>query len=650
MIRRASLLPVALLSVATVAFPCGGSTSYDVDGPLHSAATFADRGFSPWYELESYSRDEVRFLPGVMKADSARVAGLVGRPPAHYWSDTLRKPALLDPTASGMEVALSAGDVAAAAKAAEAIVSRVLALPSFYNPGRDSLLRSAVEVFELAPAIASQPVSARRTALERLAAPYRAAPLDSMPAMLLRAPTSPRRASLEYAALRLAVRDGIPNDSREEIAKQVPPARWDSLHAAHRAWLLRHANHPLVGYVRFARLRLFYLASQADSAWDSAIALYRDYPARAAGEMRYMLLTGMTAPDRLLTDARVPVELRVALVGNLTPRNGDVSTLFRLASANRQATWADNLEERVMATFARDWQAPRTLPAAFPAWRASASPFWKYMWAASMLRAGRLNDAVRIAHAPITLAQDSILAKEGAMLTARIHMMRGDWPSALQVPLVDVWTRRYMLRVLAPDSVASALVTSRDPMVAKEARLVVATRASQAGRWDEAAAIVRPSDAARAARYARLGALSLDTASSAGLSRFAKAIADSHGALFYEATRYFYRGMQGRDYALTQPAEGRDEWELPWAPTDERRRMHAYFRSSAERYLALRMYASLLSRPDLTAAQRKAAVREADAMYRGLQRTDSSRPDDGYWADSLPQMPEVRVIRRAGRG
>jgi hypothetical protein len=138
-----------------------------------------------------------------------------------------------------------------------------------------------------------------------------------------------------------------------------------------------------------------------------------------------------------------------------------------------------------------------------------------------------------------------------------------------------------------------------------------------------------------------------DTTSDAGLLRFAQAMAAANGQVFYEATRYFYRGMMNRDYDLAPDQTG--EWDLPWSRADERRRMYAYLRSGSERYVALRAYASYLSRPGVTTVQRRAAVREADRVYRGLLATDPSRSDSGYWADSLPVSSEARVLRRAGR-
>jgi hypothetical protein len=647
--RRATLVPTALLCVATVAFPCGGSQSYEVNGPLVPLTTFADRALSPIADLETMTRDEIRFLPGLLRADSVAMAPLIGRPPLMAaWWDTVTKPRVSEPSPVAMQAAWTRGDAAAATRAASEVVARVMALPASDDSARNDALRLAVETIELAPVVRDAPPASRLAAFTRLATPMRTTPIDSMAALLARDPSSPRRASMAYGALRRAVRDGLPNDSREEITKQVPAARWDSLHAAHRAWLAAYPTHPYAGLVRFARLRLFFLASQTDSAWATAVSLYATYPARAAAEMRYLLLTGMLPPESILSDERVPVIVRASLVGNLHPSAVTWATLLRSAESQRAAAWSENLEERLLASRAADSTATGPLPDGFPEWRPTATPLWRYLWAVNMVRARRYDDAAVFATTPVTLRADSILAGDAAMLTARIHLLRERWSAAVQVPRLDEWTRRYILRVLAPDSVAGALLTSTDRSVVREARLVLATRAAQRGQWDVAAAQVRPVDGARAARYARIGVLSRDTASNAGLQRFAAALASSNGQIFYEATRYFYRGMMWRNWELSPEREA-DAWDLPWTRADERLRLYAYLRGGSERFLALRAYASYFSRPGVTPAQRRAAVREADRAYRGLLDTDPSRSDAGFWADSLPPSPEARAIRRAGR-
>ncbi|MCC7054895.1 MAG: hypothetical protein IT355_16605 [Gemmatimonadaceae bacterium] len=653
MTRRSVLVASCTMCVATVAFPCGVSNSFDVDGPLVSAATFGERGMLPLRDLDFISRDEVRLLPGFLRADSARFAGLIGRAPLQpYAWDTTVRVRVPEPTGAAIVAAWGKGDAQRALREAGLVVAQVMALPVSDDAGRDSLLRRAVETIELAPAVLAAPQAMRTAAFERLAAPIRALPIDSMPALLARSPQSPRRATLEYAALRLAVRHGLPDGTREEIAKAVPAARWDSLHAAHRAWLARYPQHPYAGLVQFSRMRLFFLASQADSTWDTAVALYGEYPVRAAAEMRYLLTTFMPAPPRLLSDARVPIEVRAALVGNLHPGRAAWESLMQAAVANRGAPWSENLEERLLAMLATDSVAPLRLPQSMPSWRATASPFWRHMWAVSMLRAGRLDEAARFAGGPlVTVAQDSLLAPESAYLAARIHMTRGDWASAATTPGLDQWTRRYIVRVLAPDSAVSRIGAVADRVVSREARLVLAVRAANAGRWTEAAAQVQAFDAARAARYTRLGTLAGDTGSDAGLLRYATALAAGGGTVFYEQSRYFYRGMMNRDYTLypRYVEEHPPVWDLPWTRSHERARMFASLREGSERWLALRAFVSYLARPGVTAAQRRAAVRAADRTYRALLDTDPSRNDSGYWADSLPRSAEAQAIRRAGR-
>ena len=497
MTRRMGMVASMLVGISTVAYPCGTSNSFNVDGPLRSAASFAERAVSPMRDYELITRAEVRLLPGLVRADSARFAGLVGRAPLQdlAW-DTTAKVRVREPTRAAIDAAWAVGDATRAAREAAVVVSRIMALPAADDARRDSLLRRAVETIELAPAVMALPATQRRASFTRLAVPMRALPVDSLPAFLARNPASLRRATMEFAALRLAMRHGIPDNTREEIAKIVPAVRWDSLHAAHRAWLSRYPAHPYAGLVKFNRLRLFFLASQADSAWDTAMALYGEYPVRAAAEMRYLLLVQMLAPERLLTDACVPVEVRVSLVGNLHPSRDVWQAMMHLAESHRDAPWSENLEERLLATLAADSLPRVRLPQGYPAWRSTASPLWRYMWATNMLHAGQLDDAVKFTAVRITLKQDSLLAPDAAMLTARIHMARGDWVAAATTAGIDVWTRRYIVRTLAPDSLMPRITAVADAAVAREAQLVLAVRSAPRGtlgRCGRSGAVVRRS-------------------------------------------------------------------------------------------------------------------------------------------------------------
>lgn len=653
MMRRTWLVPTALLMVATVAYPCGGSLSYNVDGPLVSAVTFADRAMYPMPDLfETVTRDEIRFLPGLVHADSVRFAGLIGRAPLQVaWWDTVTKVRVREPSAEALQAAWNRGDVEGAIRAARAVVDGVMALPLAEDSARDAALRLAVETIEIGPVVASQPVATRRAAFKALAQPLRAVPFDGLPALLVPGSSSPRRASLEYAALRNAVRTGIPDDTRDELSKRVPAARWDSLHAAHRDWLRRYPGHPYAALVEFARLRLFFLASQPDSAWQTAFTLYAAYPVRAAAEMRHLLLTGAQPTTRVLTDDRVPLELRAALVGNLRPSATAWTALMREASSGRRTAQAENLEERLLAMLASDTASRFVLPDAFPAWRASASPLWRYLWAVNLLRAGKAAEALPYTTRPITARDDSSLAGDAATLAARIHLVRRDWAAAAATPGLDEWTRRYIVRVLTPDSAVVALRRMPDRGVMRDARLLIAARAAQEGRWSDAAAEVREVDAARAALYLRIGTLARDTVTNAGLQRFASGLTAASGRLFPESSRYFYRGMMNREYTLYPRWAGDSVkvWDLPWTREHERARMFRALREGSERWMALRAHVSYLQRPGLTASQRRTAVQAADRVYRALLATDPSRSDSGYWADSLPVSAEARVIRRAGR-
>ena len=653
MTRRGWLVPTALLTVATVAFPCGGSSSYDVDGPLQASVTYAERGLSPMIDmLESATRDEIRFLPGLVLADSARFAGLIGRNPLlARWRDMTVTTRVPEPSAARLERAWVRGDVDEAVTAARSLVSGIMALPFDADSSRDAALRLAVETIELAPAVVRQPRAARRAAFVRLAAPARRVPFDSLPVLLQRDPQTLRRASLEYAALRGAVRTGIPDDTREEIGKQVPAATWDALQAQHRAWLTEYPSHPYATLVALQRMRLFYLASQNDSAWSAALSLYVTHPVRAAAEMRYMLVTMALPSQWVLSDSRVPLEIRVALVGNLRPSAAAWTSLMQAAAARPRDALRENLEERLLGALAADSSPTVVIPPSFPAWRASASPLWRYLWAASLLRAGRADDALPFTTVPITQRQDSLLAGAAVHLAARIHLARLDYVAAASTPRLDDWTRRYIVRVLTPDSIVPRMASAGDRSVVREAMLLLAVRAAQAGRWSDAAAQVQAIDALRATRYSRIGVLARDTVSNAGLLRYATSLSAAGGTLFSESSRYVYRGMMNRDYTL-DPAYDSDRprrWDLPWSKAEERSRMFRSLRDGSERLLALRVFASYFDRPGVTAAERRAAARLAARAYRQLLATDPSRRESGYWADSLPVSAEAGAIRRAGR-
>ncbi|MDZ7629926.1 MAG: hypothetical protein U5K74_00875 [Gemmatimonadaceae bacterium] len=230
---------------------------------------------------------------------------------------------------------------------------------------------------------------------------------------------------------------------------------------------------------------------------------------------------------------RVPLEVRVALVGNVRPSPQAWDVLMQAAATRPRDAQRENFEERLLAMLASDSVPPRALPATFPAWRASATPLWRYLWAVNMLRAGRADAALPYTATPIAAGADSVLARDAAMLASRIHLTRLDWAAAAATPGIDEWTRRYIVRVLAPDTAVVRMRGLADRAVAREARLVLATAAARAGRWNDAASEVRDIDPRRAAQYTRLGTLARDTMTNAGLQRFAAALSAAGGQVFY---------------------------------------------------------------------------------------------------------------------
>lgn len=183
--RCGSLMSAALLCLASVAFPCGGSESYNVNGPLVSNSSFAEAALSPISDFEYQPRDEIRFLPGLLIASPKAMSPLVGRPPMQpVKGDTLKKPTVAEPSSDAMNAAWARGDVDAATLAARAVVDRVMALPASDDSARNAALRLAAETIDLAPVVAREPVAARRAVFDRMASVTRAISFDSMAVLL----------------------------------------------------------------------------------------------------------------------------------------------------------------------------------------------------------------------------------------------------------------------------------------------------------------------------------------------------------------------------------------------------------------------------------------------------------------------------------
>ena len=101
-----------------------------------------------------------------------------------------------------------------------------------------------------------------------------------------------------------------------------------------------------------------------------ALSLYGTHPVRAAAEMRYMLQTMAYPSERFLTDGRVPVELRVAMVGNMRP--SPATWTGRSCAKPQPARVTRCARTSRSACSARSRRTPRrrsSSRASFPAWR-----------------------------------------------------------------------------------------------------------------------------------------------------------------------------------------------------------------------------------------------------------------------------------------
>lgn len=645
MMRRVGVLVVLMLFGAGALFPCGGGAAYDVSAPLVNLPDLANRILYPTDYFETFPREEVRFLYALRLADSTRSAA---RDSAltRTWggTDTVPSDVEVVPMAA-FDAAIAANDLAAAEAAARTVVRQLFEAPTAIASPGASQLRRAVELLDLAPVIRAAPGASIAAVLASTGAEVRRLGPSDYIAYAKAHPASPRIASVRARALRQRVAERIPNGWVDDIRKAVPAAAFDSLQAEYAAWLHDYPSHPLVPFVRAARVRLWYFADDRAAAWRELLSLYAIAPERVVFEMRYLLYNGCAPPDGILTDASVPPVLRAALVGNLSPTRAEWSALWAMGQQQAKAPWRENLEERLLAATALDsaWETGG-LPREFPAYRATASELWRALWALSQLRAGHPELALQVAVPP---AQDS--TGDIGLLLARAHLQRREWTKAATVATLDSAARNFLVQALAPDS---ALVSLRaaTPTAAVAAQ-TQAARHAWAGDWRAAAADLAGTDAPRAALFTQAAALAADT-SAAGHLAFARWLVAQNRKLFraFQDPVIWYRSLGWRWQRVSDDTYGGDSpripTDLPWTDEEEAAAIDRHLRNTTEHMYALREYRAFFERTAGGHPQRRAAVREANTAYRAMMDYGHA---GGYWEWVLPSSPEAQAIREAGR-
>lgn len=668
-----------LVALATPVYPCGGPEHYPIDAPLVGADGYL-QALETIDDFDFRRRPELRFLyPFLAGARSGASAMWM-----HSYTDAVWNPVDgVDSTAvfpvqslvDGVDAAARSGDARALESASRALLDGALDLPAVVADEVQPAVRRAVEALEVIAAsrqasasdargVSLTPELVRRLYGETLVADRASLPAwarevvalrsvarDSMVAWGDRHPGTPREGSVRFVGLQLAMRHGIPDGWARETRDTVPAERWRSLAAMHDEWMQRFPSHPLAPWVGLSRLRLAYFAGDTAAAWDVALSLYAAHPWRALDEMRFLLRQSMYPPS--LDDRRIDDRLRAALLGEV-PLDRDRWTREWERARSSTEGWATAARARLL------WQAAgdrggvlASADAALIAPGVALSPLADALRLVALVRRGQVLVAMRVADSlgaprsnPSAIARSAEIDSIVAPIRVQLLLAGRRWRDALRSTQIAAEARRYLVQVVAPDSVLDSLAHEEDPLLSTASLRTRALRRAASGDWQTASTLLSPRDTARATAWRRTQALAADSSRSGRLA-FARHMRAHNGRLFWGNDKVWYRSLNWRLRAIGDSTTGAFNPVLPWTADDERRAIGRHFLESFEMYYAVRAYADFLSRVRTGDARRAPALREANQAYNWLINWDNN--NSTFWADELEAEGIGRTIRRAGR-
>ncbi len=638
------------LAALPTALPCGGPEAYMLDAPLVPVSVHVDDWLhAGWYEGED-PEPVTTFLYPFQVSDPPLYAALEASRASWYESGApTPAPAAEAPDLTRFHQALQAGDLTTAQHEAERAVEAVMDLPAPVARGYDEELRLAVEFIEVRPGLGGVPsdvvaawfASTRAVpALKSVAQVRGMDPADATPDA-----TGLRAASIRWLWLRHALTAGVPDGfSADEIRQAYarPPWRNDgfaSLQAALDAWLHDFPDHPLADLVRLKKVRLYYLAGNADAAWAILLEMYPRHPARVAEELRFLTVHGVV-PTKL-DPALFPPEVRVGLADSDPLTADEWSALWHRSESamngRHPAPWALPVQEALLLTTAVRGEP---LPAAFPAVAAAPSATWAKLRLAALVRVGR--DAEAEAQLAKIDPSDALVAP----VAARIKLGRGDWVGAIDTPGLDPASMRYLVRILAPVEALRSLQGDGNATIRWEARMAIASRQlASGGDWDAGARLLDEVDPDRAALWREAGRLAHDT-SPDGVLAYARFLRENGGAIFvgcdYDEVVWY------RSLPMDAPPGARQtEARLGLTPGQEWEATRAWLLRSFSTWYSLQAYARWLEDPRHPPAQERAVLDETDRTYNLLLNYGSGSWH--AWGQVLPQSQVAKDIRAAGK-
>ncbi len=364
--------------------------------------------------------------------------------------------------------------------------------------------------------------------------------------------------------------------------------------------------------MRLSGVRIEFFADDLDAAWEILVDVFERHPQRAASEMYYLLRTGNPPSVSVLRHVSDPV-LLTALTNEDTLTAARWDGLWKLSTTDPKATWAVNLQERLLHWVASQKPGAR-LPARFPKTSTAPTAFWGKARAIALSKHGQVTSARK------QLERTPADPQQAAMLGG-LYLRAHQPEQALKLPKLSLDSQHYLVRVALTDR---QLRAQRKRATGELRQLIEGELAARAKDWNTAARHVGSKD--RKAAYARAARL----AKSDQLA-YARFLNEQHSRLFASAESGFLRGLSMHYGALKQARQ--------------RKAIEAAMERGDERWRALQAYTAWLEKHPKAPNSRQ-VLSEADQIY---IRMTSNGGGSGFWQEHAGKTKLIQRLRAVGK-
>ncbi|MBX7149132.1 hypothetical protein K1X76_08590 [bacterium] len=437
-------------------------------------------------------------------------------------------------------------------------------------------------------------------------------------------PSTPRLASLEFTALKNAMKTQIPDGYRDEIQNQVTAKTWQTLENQHTQWIEKYPAHPLAVLAKLSLVHLYYLKGDIQKSWDILLDIYPHHLPRVLGEMRFLIYQGHIPPP--INDPRIDAQLLSSFVPFTHFTAEEWSKTWEIAEQNLNQPWGLNMEQRLLAKLAEEPLS--ALPRAFPQ-NDNKNGLWGLLKAINLLKVGEWEKAEK--QLKVIETQDEHDLPLIGRLKARIDLKNGKLVNAVLNDGLDADSAKYLVRVLANDQELDEIIKiNAGSTMGQEALLTKAIHLSAKGQWEQA-------------DWDKAKTLEADK-SPPGLLKWARYLVENDKMLFYPEDREWYIALSSRYSELENTS---DPSPFPWSAQEEKEKIKNHLLYSSELYLALKAYTTWLKQASPDDAEFKTVVKEADKTYRHL--IDYANWSASLWQNFLENSEQAQIIRIAGK-